>query len=322
MMTVPDTALGEYQEGNILPVRFSREDRSNDVNLPRTDAEGFIEFEIVKLIKPFTDTVLCFVKHADACSEAHTSRMYFLKIYDRRHANMNRGKWSTAPGPWTLVREQRYLRYLANPRPPKRYVRGEHWDDVIQKRERQMRSAKRKAMGVEWHELSWDERCELLTDADKAELRKEFVGFTEARIAHRTEAMFRRELRAYRTLYSLLPEPGIPNLLGTVRYDSPIGSIGGLLLEYIPNSITMAQYLIAVAPCGQMADTAASVCRQVTSIFTSFSLNLPLVHGDARTDSILIEMDCEWVGGPENVRTSAKQRRSAYSARLAMGGRP
>lgn len=101
--------------------------------------------EIVKLIQPFTDTAVCL---ADRQTLAQTvlPRMYFLKIYDQRHANAERSPWTSGLGPWTGAREPSYHPYPANPVPSTKHLRGEFWFEVITSREHQIKRRKRKAM--------------------------------------------------------------------------------------------------------------------------------------------------------------------------------
>lgn len=156
-----------------------------------------------------------------------------------------------------------------------------------------MEAIKLQELGRDWLDLSDDERRALIIEAETQELVDEFTGPSEALIAHRVNRMLASEQAVYRNLHALFDDPPIPRYIGNVTYHSPVGAVEGLLLEYIPNSVTLRQYLEAVAGCGYSVDAVSRLCQKVGTFFGTFHLNIPLLHGRAGAQNILIQLDSE-----------------------------
>lgn len=297
--------LGEYEDGGIIEVHYSHSGLAKGAStptLPSGAVEGVITLEIVKALTAFTDSVVCLVRQVPDDGQdspsAHTQsedgdRVYLLKLYDRRQANTTRDPNRCGLGLWTERLEKRYQGYIHRSKrlPPKFFRHGNNWDKPYWERRGTLIRAKLAVIGKEASELTTEEYHALSTEEEHTAIVEDCAWLSESYVEHDTNNMFLSEQSVYRELHRVREEPPIPRYLGQVAYHSRIGEVNGLLLEYIPNSVTVRQYLEAVAPCGYSAETASRLCHEAAAFFRKFSLGFPVLQCDPRTENVLVQLD-------------------------------
>lgn len=297
-----DPCFGEYAEGNLLDVHFTPSGlaKGYPTPLPPDSSDGPVDFEIVKVLSPFIDTVPCVVRKVsaspiatdfsggDACPPTHCEVLYLLKLYDRRHFNRERKRGGRVSGPWNQRREVLYLRYITSGTPSN--INSDDFlgwrklltDAFKRKREEKARSL---ANGTDADDIELDDR-------EWNEVTRPFIGRAEAYIAHQVEKRYKAEFEAHRRIYSATTRDApIPRFVGTVEYHPPIGLVKGVLLEYIPNSLEIEQYLLASATCGQLLQTVKNVCKEASTLWRQFLTEHPILFGNPSTCCILVQLN-------------------------------
>lgn len=85
-------------------------------------------------------------------------------------------------------------------------------------------------------------------------------------------------------------QPASPLYYGEIEYESDIGTIQGVLVEYISHSITLTAYLRRAATCGHLMADVAAVCDRVLKTAESI-MTFEFIHHDARPDNVLLQCD-------------------------------
>lgn len=292
--------MGEFQAGTILEVDFWHSGIAKGAItpvLPEGVSEGAISLEIVTVFPEPGSAITCLVRQVSLDEESSSDQVYLLRLFDRRYARDYRGCSSVVPGPWTRHREKRYRQYLAQcgGQPSADFEDKEHrWDTPYRERIEACRTLKDGAFeeevgedSVRWTVLEYEYHDDPTIDDD-------FAGLAEAYLEWRTQKRSEEELEIYKTLHGLSQDMPMARCLGQISYAAPIGDVNGLLIEYIPNCITIRQYLQATVACGNYDDQITRVCTEAAIIQGDFVQAWRIVyryHKGMKSDFVMVQLD-------------------------------
>lgn len=208
-------------------------------------------------MEPFTMAAACLVKVL-ACNDAHGDSVemlsavdeYVLKVYDRRHANNVRSR--TTFWPFDMAREAEFQAFLAASR------------------------AKQGVGDCGSREPSPPEDMDVELEAHK---------LLEAASIHEVTG-YSRMMKARASGL----QPASPYYYGEIECESEIGTLRGILIEYISPRITLTDYLKRAATCGHLMADVPKICDQVVQAVES-TMTFGFNHDDARMDNVLLH--CE-----------------------------
>lgn len=254
--------MAEYIANHILTVIITPEPPVAVANPVPADGEptalpSVIDLEIIRPFKPFTVSATLQVRLSSAQAAASLGLAgtdCVLKLYDRRAIVNPRDAFDDGK-PYCPEREAEYQAWLAD------------------------------ETRVEIDYDAWD----ILEDQYLADHSAIF----EHSLVRACTDSTARELQIYRRLTECASTHGkalpCPRLYGTVTYESPIGPITGLLLEYIAPSMTLGAYIERAAPCGHNAKTVAEICDQAMSALEACH-DADILNEDVRLRNTLVEL--------------------------------
>lgn len=270
MSFVPDSlvisrpAMTEYSAGSVLAVKLSPwNDRSTnpDRRSPATAAHAatakyFLQLEVLRPFEPFTMAVTLHVK--------------VLKCLDEDGRPVDH---VVGPGEYIL---KLYDRRHANTMRYHPFDRPRPFDPLRE---------------AEYHAFLAESQA--LHDRGEPEPEPTDDVRFEIEVEEMTDGALSSEASAYSRMMigrAADLQPSSPLYYGEIEYASDIGTLQGILIEYISPSITLTAYLRRAATCGYLMADVPSVCDQVLKTVESI-MTFEFIHNDARPDNVLLQCD-------------------------------
>lgn len=260
--------MDEYEVGRTIVVAFKTFAQPEGESHPVVPSKRYLRLEIVRTFKPFTLSVVCEVKPVGPKADldlqlllglSHAPKQdtdtFVLKLYDR-HYDHNVRQDKDRGRQYTEARETAYRAYVA-----------ERGLDVI------------------WHDDEED-YDPMQPDWDYEE------GKFEALLEREYRETFELESEIYARITSGLLQgdhPAAPYYFGNVEYESPVGTVNGILLENIQPAISLRAYLEAVGPCYHLDEAVRIVIHRVGNSLNSL-VKYGYMNTDNRVDDILLRL--------------------------------
>lgn len=245
-------SMFEYVPGAQLTARFTPE--AQDAQVPTlSPLPRDLHFTVVRPFTPFTmsATMQIELDPQDPLCQDHAADGFVLKLYDRR-AQLNTRRELDQGRDHGMAKEAEYRDFISDPsRVP---VDLQAWD-VIRHR----------------------------NDPEHGALLECFLERSCTR-------SFKNESLVYRRLMQragVSPCP-VPRFFGQVEFQSEIGVIKGILLEYITQSVSLEDYIVQAAASGN-ARQIADICNSAMAAL-SFLHDCDVLNEDAQMHNIVVQL--------------------------------